>query len=68
MKITDIEALPISAGPGYLYAIIVVLVRTDEGLTGIGEASLAGRSRGVLGIIDHVRELLVGPAPQGVRF
>lgn len=60
MKITDIEALPISVGPGYPYAVIVVLVRTDEGLTGIGEASLAGRGRGVLGVLDHFRELLIG--------
>jgi len=63
MKITEIEALPIQAGPGYPYAIIIVLIRTDEGLTGIGEASLAGRSRGVLGIMDHARELLIGKDP-----
>src|SRR5688572_8320417 len=37
MKITEIEALPIAATAGYPWAIIVVLVRTDEGLTGIGE-------------------------------
>lgn len=60
MKITEIEALPVSVGRGYPYAVIVVLVRTDEGLTGIGEASLAGRGRAVLGAIDHFRELLVG--------
>ena len=58
MKITEIETIPVSPGPGYPYAVIVVLIRTDEGLTGIGEASLAGRGRGVLGIIDHARELL----------
>ncbi len=60
MKITDIEAIPIRAGEHYAYAVILVLVHTDEGLTGLGEASLAGRGRGVLGIIDHFRELLVG--------
>ena len=43
--------------------MIIVLVRTDEGLTGIGEASLAGRGRGVLGILDHFGELLVGQDP-----
>ena len=37
MKITDIEALPIAVGGDYPFAVIVVLVRTDEGLTGIGE-------------------------------
>ncbi len=63
MKITEIETLPVSVGPGYEYAVIIVLVHTDDGLTGIGEASLAGRGRGVLGILDHFRDLLVGQDP-----
>ncbi|MEA2514291.1 MAG: galactonate dehydratase, partial [Thermomicrobiales bacterium] len=67
MKITEIEAIPVEVGPGYPYALIVVLIRTDEGLTGIGEASLAGRGRGVLGIIDHARELLVGQDPAKIE-
>ena len=67
MKITEIETLPVSVGPGYEYAVIIVLVRTDEGLTGIGEASLAGRGRGVLGILDHFRELLVGQDPAKIE-
>ena len=67
MKITEIETLPVSVGPGYEYAVIIVLVRTDEGLTGIGEASLGGRGRGVLGILDHFRELLVGQDPAKIE-
>jgi mannonate dehydratase len=67
MQITDIEAIPVSAGTGYSYSVVVILVRTDGGLTGIGEASLAGRSRGVLGIIDHARELLVGQDPARIE-
>jgi L-alanine-DL-glutamate epimerase-like enolase superfamily enzyme len=63
VKITGIETLPVSVGDGYDYAVIVVLVRTDEGLTGIGEASLAGRGRGVIGVLDHFAELLVGRDP-----
>jgi L-alanine-DL-glutamate epimerase-like enolase superfamily enzyme len=47
MRITEIETLSVSVGGGYDYAVILVLVRTDEGLTGIGEASLAGQGRGV---------------------
>ena len=57
MKITGIETLPVAVGghagrygggysegyaEDYKFAVIIVLVRTDEGLTGIGEASLAG--------------------------
>ena len=67
VKITDVEAISISAGKGYPYAIVVVLIRTDEGITGIGEASLGGRSRGVLGIIDHARELLIGQDPARIE-
>ena len=66
MKITEIEALPITR-PGYPLTIIVVLVKTDEGLTGIGEASLAGRGRGVIGIIEHARELLIGKDPAQIE-
>ena len=67
VKITGIETLPVSVGPGYDYAVIIVLVRTDEGLTGIGEASLAGRGRGVLGILDHFADLLVGQDPARIE-
>jgi L-alanine-DL-glutamate epimerase-like enolase superfamily enzyme len=67
MKITEIETLSVAVGPGYPYAVLIVLVHTDEGLTGIGEASLAGRSRGVLGILDHARDLLVGQDPSRIE-
>ena len=67
MKITEIETLPVGVGAGYGYAVIIVLIRTDEGLTGIGEASLGGQGRGVLGILDHFRELLVGQDPAKIE-
>jgi L-alanine-DL-glutamate epimerase-like enolase superfamily enzyme len=67
VKITDVEALSVSGGVNYPYAIVVVLIRTDEGITGIGEASLGGRSRGVIGIIDHARELLIGQDPARIE-
>jgi len=67
MRITGIETLPVSVGGGYDYAVILVLIRTDEGLTGIGEASLGGRGRGVLGILDHFAELLVGKDPARIE-
>jgi L-alanine-DL-glutamate epimerase-like enolase superfamily enzyme len=67
VKIIGIETLPVSVGGGYDYAVIIVLVRTDEGLTGIGEASLGGRGRGVLGTLDHFAELLVGKDPARIE-
>src|SRR5262245_51540387 len=67
VRINGIDALPVAVGPGYEHAVIVVLVHTDEGLTGIGEASLGGRGRGVLGILDHFAELLVGQDPTRIE-
>ena len=74
MKITEVTALPISVGGNYAalanayeWAVIVVLIKTDEGLTGIGEASLAGQGRGVLGILDHFGEMLIGQDPSRIE-
>ena len=67
MKITEIETLSVRVGAGYDYAVLIVLVRTDEGLTGIGEASLAGRGRGVLGVLNHFREQLIGQDPTRIE-
>ena len=74
MKITEVSALPIAVSGDYAvhsdrydWAVIVVLVKTDEGLTGIGEASLAGRGRGVLGVLDHFSELLAGEDPSRIE-
>jgi galactonate dehydratase len=67
MRITGVETLPLAVGPGYDFAVLLVLVRTDEGITGIGEASLAGRARGVEGILDHFGELLIGEDPRRVE-
>jgi galactonate dehydratase len=67
VRITGIETLPVSVGGSYDWAVLLVLVRTDEGLTGIGEASLAGRGRGVLGVLDHFEELLVGQDPTRIE-
>jgi L-alanine-DL-glutamate epimerase-like enolase superfamily enzyme len=82
MRITGIETLPVAVGghagrygggysegyaEDYRFAVIVVLVRTDEGLTGIGEASLAGYGRAVLGALDHIADFLVGQDPMRIE-
>ena len=82
MRITEVETLPVAVGghagrfgggysegyaEDYRFAVIIVLVRTDEGLTGIGEASLAGHGRSVLGALDHFAELLVGRDPMRIE-
>jgi L-alanine-DL-glutamate epimerase-like enolase superfamily enzyme len=57
MKITNIEVYPVwGGGRNYLF----VVVDTDEGISGVGEAGLTGRELGVMGVIEHFKPLLIG--------
>ncbi len=60
MKITGVETFPVRDGKrNYLF----VVVDTDEGLYGVGEAGLIGRELAVMGTIDHFQPLLLGEDP-----
>jgi galactonate dehydratase len=60
MKITNIEAYPVWGGQrNFLF----VVVETDEGLYGVGEAGLTGRELAVVGALEHFKPLLVGQDP-----
>src|SRR4051794_14174963 len=60
MKITNIEAYPVWGGQrNFLF----VVVDTDEGLYGVGEAGITGRELAVLGVLEHFKPLLVGQDP-----
>ncbi len=60
MKITDIEAFPVWGGArNFLF----VVVDTDEGLSGVGEAGLTGRELAVIGALEHFKPLLIGQNP-----
>ena len=57
MKITDITCYPLWGGHrNFLF----VVVDTDEGLYGLGEAGLTGRELAVTGAIEHLKPLLIG--------
>src|SRR4051794_32039603 len=43
--------------------LIFVEARTDVGITGIGEASLEGKTAAVVGAINDVSEYLIGQDP-----
>jgi L-alanine-DL-glutamate epimerase-like enolase superfamily enzyme len=60
MKITDLKTFLVGMSG---HNVLLVKIETDDGLYGIGEASLAGREQGVLGVLRHFRELLVGRDP-----
>jgi L-alanine-DL-glutamate epimerase-like enolase superfamily enzyme len=60
MKITNIETYSVWGGfRNYLF----VVVDTDEGIYGVGEAGITGRELAVIGAIEHFKPLLIGQDP-----
>jgi galactonate dehydratase len=60
MKITNIECYPVwGGGRNFLF----VVVDTDEGISGVGEAGITGRELAVMGAIEHFKALLIGQDP-----
>lgn len=64
MKITNIECIPVQA-PGR--TLVPVIVETDGGLTGVGEAGLQRRWRAIDGAIQHLKKWLVGEDPMRIE-
>lgn len=60
MKITDIQSYPVFGGNRNFFFVVV---DTDEGIYGVGEAGITGREKAVMGAIEHFREILVGEDP-----
>ena len=60
MRITNVEAFPVWSGTrNFLF----VVVDTDQGIYGVGEAGLTGRELAVVGAIEHLKPLLIGQDP-----
>jgi galactonate dehydratase len=60
VKITNVEAFPVWGGSrNYLF----VVVDTDQGLWGVGEASLMWKELAVAGCVEHFRPELIGEDP-----
>ncbi len=59
MKITDVKAYPVRE----IRAFLFVVVETDEGIVGLGEAGLTSQERAMAGAVDSLRELIVGQDP-----
>lgn len=56
VKITGIEVFPVWGGfRNYLF----VVVDTDEGIWGVGEAGITSRELAVIGAIEHFKPLLI---------
>ncbi|GIV76652.1 galactonate dehydratase [Litorilinea aerophila] len=64
MKITNVEAYPVWGGHrNFLF----VVVDTDEGIYGVGEAGITGRELAVMGAIEHFKPLLIGQNPANIE-
>ncbi|HWQ13445.1 MAG TPA: mandelate racemase/muconate lactonizing enzyme family protein [Roseiflexaceae bacterium] len=64
MKITNVEPFPVWGGQrNFLF----VVVDTDEGISGVGEAGLTGREMAVMGALEHFRPLLIGQDPARIE-
>jgi galactonate dehydratase len=64
MKITNIETYPVWGGSrNFLF----VVVDTDEGIYGVGEAGITGRELAVVGAIEHFKPLLIGQDPARIE-
>ena len=59
MKITDVKTYLAREWRTFCF----VVVETDEGISGIGEAGITGRELAVQGAIEHFRPLLIGQDP-----
>lgn len=60
MRITHIECLPVQA-PGR--TLVPILVETDAGITGVGEAGLQRRWKAIQGAVEHLEKWLLGEDP-----
>src|SRR5579884_1744726 len=64
MKITNVEAFPVWGGArNFLF----VVVDTDEGVSGVGEAGLTGRELASMAVLEHFKPLLVGQDPTRIE-
>jgi len=59
MKITDISIYLAKESRTFLF----VVIDTDEGIYGLGEAGITGRELAVQGAIEHFKPLLIGQDP-----
>ena len=64
MKVTDVKTFMVDC---FRTNWVFVKVYTDEGLTGVGEATLEYKEKALEGAVEHIREYLVGKNPLNVQ-
>ena len=64
MKVTDVKTFVVDC---FRTNWVFVKVYTDEGLTGVGEATLEYKEKALTGAVEHIRAYLVGQNPLDVE-
>ena len=64
MKVTDVKTFVVDC---FRTNWVFVKVYTDEGLTGVGEATLEYKEKALLGAVEHIKEYLVGKNPLDIE-
>ena len=64
MKVTDIQTYAVDC---FRTNWVFVRVTTDEGISGVGEATLEYKEKALFGALEHIREYLVGKDPRHIE-
>ena len=64
MKITDIKTFLVDC---FRTNWAFVKVYTDEGITGVGEATLEYKEKALVGAVEHIKNYLVGKDPRQIE-
>ena len=64
MKVTDIKPFVVDC---FRTNWVFVKVYTDEGISGVGEATLEYKEKALLGALEHIKEYLVGKDPRDIE-
>ena len=64
MKVTDIKTFAVDC---FRTNWVFVKVYTDEGITGVGEATLEYKEKALFGAVEHIKEYLVGKNPLNIE-
>ena len=64
MKVTDVKTFVVDC---FRTNWVFVKVYTDEGVDGVGEATLEYKEKALLGAVEHIRDYLVGQDPRDIE-
>ena len=64
MKVTDVKTFAVDC---FRTNWVFVKVYTDEGIDGVGEATLEYKEKALIGAVEHIKEYLVGKNPLNIE-